>query len=83
MISGKGPGKGQLGKHDGEKISGIYVSYNTEIIVNHNFLSISNDKKDILNIWKQRGLSLADGIQFFFITGSSKGSVGFCNENVA
>ena len=47
------------------KILGIHFSYNNAIAEKENFFNLSLDCRTLLNIWKQRWLSLAGKIQAF------------------
>ena len=47
------------------KILGIHFSYNKALAGKENFYNLSLDCRTLLNIWKQRRLSLAGKIQIF------------------
>ena len=47
------------------KILGIYFSYDKKLAEKDNFYSLTLDCRSLLNIWKQRWLSLAGKIQIF------------------
>ena len=47
------------------KILGIHFSYNKALAEKENFYNLSLDCRTLLNIWKQRWLSLAGKIQVF------------------
>ena len=47
------------------KISGLHFSYNKQLVENMNFNQVTTDCRILLNIWKQRWLSLAGKIQAF------------------
>ena len=54
------------------KILGIYFSYNKALEEKENFYSLSLDCRALLNIWKQRWLSLAGKIPIFKLLVASK-----------
>ena len=47
------------------KILGICLSYDKALVEKNNFYNLSLDCRTLLNIWKQRWLSLAGKIQVF------------------
>ena len=47
------------------KILGIFFSYDKRLVEKDNFYSLILDSRSLLNIWKQRWLSLAGKIQIF------------------
>ena len=47
------------------KILGIHFSYNKALVEKENFYNLSSDCRTLLNLWKQRWLSLAGKIQLF------------------
>ena len=54
------------------KILGIHFSYNKALAEKENFYNLSLDCRTLLNIWKQRWLSLAGKIQVFKFLVASK-----------
>ena len=70
-----GKAKGQSSKHIhckwinlnriSIKILGAYFSYNKQLVEKMNFSQVTTDCRILLNIWKQRWLSLAGKIQVF------------------
>ena len=58
--------------NDKIRILGIYISYNKQLADQHNFVNVITDTKNILSIWRLRGLSLAGIIQVFKALALSK-----------
>ena len=47
------------------RILGTYISYSKQLANQYNFVNVTTDTKNILSIWRLRGLSLAGRIQIF------------------
>ena len=58
--------------NDKIRILGTYISYNKQLADLYNFVNVINDTKNILSIWRLRGLSLAGRIQVFKASALSK-----------
>ena len=58
--------------NDKIRILGIYISYNKQLAYQYNFVNVTTDTKNILSIWRLRGLSLAGRIQVFKALALSK-----------
>ena len=54
------------------RILGTYISYNKQLADQYNFVNVTTDTKNILSIWRLRGLSLAGRIQVFKALALSK-----------
>ena len=53
-------------------ILGLYISYNKELADQYNIVNVTTDTKNVLIIWRLRGLSLAGRIQVFKALALSK-----------
>ena len=51
--------------NDKLRILGTYISYNKQLADQYNFVNVITDTKNILSVWRLRGLSLAGRIQVF------------------
>ena len=58
--------------NDKIRILGTYISYNRQLADQYNFVNVTTDTKNILSIWRLRGLSLAGRIQVFKALSLSK-----------
>ena len=54
------------------RILGTYINYNKQLADQYNFVNVTTDTKNILSIWRLRGLSLAERIQVFKALALSK-----------
>ena len=54
------------------RILGTYISYNKQLADQYNFVNVTTDTKNILSIWRLRGLLLAGRIQVFKALALSK-----------
>ena len=75
VILGKCPCQGAtdiLINHIILMILGTYISYNKQLADQYNFVNVTTDTKNILSIWRLRGLSLTGRIQVFKALGLSK-----------
>ena len=58
--------------NDKIRILGTYISYNKQLTDQYNFVNVTTDTKNILSIWRLRGLSLAGRMQIFKALALSK-----------
>ena len=58
--------------NDKIRILGTYISYNKQLADQYNFVNVTTDTKNILSIWRLRGLSLSGRIQVFKALALSK-----------
>ena len=58
--------------NDEIRILGTYISYNKQLGDQYNFVNVTTDTKNILSIWRLRGLSQAGRIQVFKALALSK-----------
>ena len=68
--------------NDKIRILGTYISYNKQLADQYNFVNVTTDTKNILSIWRLRGLSLAGRIQVFQSISIVKSYVYLHNETL-